>query len=140
MRMKKLMLIPTNSTFLILLAALFVSACVTYPPHRPVGVNEVAVWAGGRDGGVWVDCQDVSQGKNVFECSVFDELGVLLRQQDFRLVEVHVQNSSLPQLRFEQIARAVQLDEVRRIGFRAYDGEKLSLLNGWALIPEDSAD
>lgn len=87
-----------------------------------------------------MDCQDVSQGKNVFECSVFDELGVLLRQQDFRLVEVHVQNSSLPQLRFEQIARAVQLDEIRQIGFRAYDGEKLSLLNGWALIPEDSAD
>ena len=130
------MLIPANSTFLILLATLFVSACVTYPPHRPAGVDEAAVWAGGRDGGVWVDCQNVSQGENVFECSVFDELGVLLRQQGFRLVEVHVQNSSLPQLRFKRIARPVQLDEVHQIGFRAYDGEKLSLLNGWALVPE----
>jgi len=140
MRTKKLMFIRANSTFLILFAALFVSACVTYPPHRPAGIDEDAVWAGGRDGGVWVSCHSSSQGENVFQCSVFNELGGLLRQQGFRLVEVHVQNSSPPQLRFERIARAVQLDEVRQIGFRAYDGEKLSLLNGWALIPEDSAE
>jgi len=45
-----------------------------YPPSRPAGVPNAAVWAGGLDGGGWVTCSnEASTEYNI--CSLYDEEG-----------------------------------------------------------------
>lgn len=50
------------------------TACYrAYPPTRPSGVPAAAVWAGGLDGGGWVNCSSDSAEYNV--CTIWDEEG-----------------------------------------------------------------
>jgi hypothetical protein len=55
-------------------------------PGRPARVPETAVWNGGADGGVWVDCrEDIKRDVNI--CAVYDEWkGELIIDGDFQLV------------------------------------------------------
>jgi hypothetical protein len=54
------------------------------PPNRPANIPKSALWAGGPDGGVWIDCAVPLKG--VFKCGVYaQQTGAVLEEGDFGL-------------------------------------------------------
>ncbi len=43
------------------------------PPPRPRGLPQSAVWAGGVDGGSWLDCSKVAGSPNRWNCKLFSQ-------------------------------------------------------------------
>ena len=43
------------------------------PPERPAAVPTTAVWAGGRDGGSWIDCDPLGDGR--YYCTNYHDGG-----------------------------------------------------------------
>ena len=92
----------------VLVNVIVVGACTPdhKPPPRPLLVPQTAAWAGGADGGAWVDCwraSDVERQKDGqthqeppdrslfedrFDCRIFDERGAIQRNARFRLLDV----------------------------------------------------
>lgn len=77
------------------LCALFVAAnllgCRQHaslePRNRPIGVPSTAVWAGGADGGCYVQCS-IDKERNVNHCNVWNDFtGELATSGDFRLID-----------------------------------------------------
>jgi hypothetical protein len=95
-------------------------ACSGVPP-RPAGVPRAAVWAGGTDGGVWIDCR-VSIADNVDVCDVYDDHSGKKR------------NSGMWRLR--GLNRAATTQELQ---FEGYDGELILLRNALVLQRIDHA-
>jgi hypothetical protein len=79
-----------------------VAACTAerHPPARPLLVPQTAAWAGGADGGAWIDCwraSDVEHAKDNaphtdlddrFDCRVYDEGGGIQMKARFRMMDV----------------------------------------------------
>lgn len=87
--------------FLILLCSL---GCGVNPPPRPSNVPAEAIWAGGSDGGAWIQCSPLS-GKWEFHCIVYRDEGELWAKGTYYLRHIYwdkAQNKtiySLPQYR-----------------------------------------
>jgi len=61
----------------------------TYPPKRPVGLPSSAEWAGGRDGGAWIDCEKTNESLGSYRCSVYNETGLsILDSAPYRMFSV----------------------------------------------------
>jgi hypothetical protein len=87
------------------------------PPIRHSNVPESAVWAGGVDGGSWIDCRFDDQG-NVARCSIYDEsTGELVAQGVFSSTD-------------DEGAKAA-----RKYEFGGYDGQRIFLSGDSALEP-----
>lgn len=55
------------------------------PPSRPSHVPSAATWAGGRDGGPWINCMPTGR-QNVLRCDVYGHLsGTVLESGDYRI-------------------------------------------------------
>jgi hypothetical protein len=53
-------------------------------PSRPANIPASALWAGGQDGGVWVNCAKSSERQ--FECSIYAQsTGVLIEHGVFEV-------------------------------------------------------
>lgn len=53
-------------------------------PMRPANVAASALWAGGPDGGVWIDC--VKSAGRLFQCGIYAQYnGALVEQGQFEL-------------------------------------------------------
>src|SRR5690242_1295105 len=87
-----------------------------YPPDRPKGIPESANWAGGWDGGSWVDCS-TGATEEYNRCQIFDEQGVLIFTSGYRL---------------RNLNRAAERTELR---YRYVDGTAILLRGGLVLDP-----
>ena len=96
------------------------SACESYPPRRPFKVPSSAEWAGGIDGGEWVDC---SSGTGLYNrCAIYSQNGDLIFRSDYTLEQHH---------------RAATRSELR---YRYVDGKTILLQGGLALMPVSDAE
>ncbi len=100
---------------LLILAAAGCSSKVT-PPPKPALVPSNAVWAGGPDGGSFIEC-DVDAEHNVNRCLAYNESTGDVKGGGF--------------FQLSGPARAARSDELR---FRAFDGDRIYLEKGM-LIP-----
>lgn len=87
-----------------------------------------SAWAGGADGGTWIDCwraSDVLRAKDGaahaeldarFDCSLYDERGAIQRKGRFRMLDVDDAGALHP-----------AADARRIIRFDAYDGCRVLL-------------
>lgn len=80
----------------------FVLACTPSPsaPPRPLAVPSTAAWAGGADGGAWVDCWRVAdvlrqhdgaahpELDDRFDCTIHSERGTIDAKGRYRLLDV----------------------------------------------------
>ena len=99
--------------------AVFVGACAgpTAPP-RAQGVPLSAVWAGGVDGGAWIDCRK-GEGDGLFRCEVYDDFtAARVAEGLFRLEGVAADGSSAT------------------LRYSAFDGTRILLQGGGSLKPE----
>jgi hypothetical protein len=117
-------------TLLLLAFVFFVYACekVEMPPPRPTNVPEEAVWAGGEDGGAWIDCSlDIEKGANF--CTVyFDRDGDVWARTHFVLRDsgTGLPKSELTYSGFDGLV--IYLSEGRVLEpLRYHLGEKISL-------------
>jgi len=88
------------------------------PPPRPAGVPQSAVWAGGADGGAFIDCRVNTDGSDA--CVVYnDYTGQPWTRGEAGYV-------------LEGKARGATQDELKYLGT---DGERIFLTNGETLVP-----
>ncbi len=101
----------------------FLMACNRdYTPKRAAGVPESAVWAGGADGGAWIECQVTPNGKSN-PCKIWnDQTGALEAMGDFHM---------------EKALRAATEEELRYQGF---DGTRIHLSGDKSMVPLPGTD
>ena len=104
----------TRATLVLVLAP-FLTACSCEPPARPASVSANASWAGGPDGGGWIDCR-VSDGA-AYRCTIFDDQGELWSSGRYKLDR-------------PRAGALVPAD------YNAFDGESILLKDGGRLIPD----
>jgi hypothetical protein len=76
------------------------------PTTRPSGVPSTALWAGGADGGAYIECS-VNEERNVNHCTVWnDYTGQVAESGDFRLVKEN-RAATNTELRFRGVAGGV---------------------------------
>lgn len=108
------------------LAIVLMCSC-TRPPERPASVSKEAVWAGGADGGAWVDCgMSTKEPLTTFRCSIFHENGdPWIDDGSFALVEPTSGGYDFIEGPFH---------DVHPIGF---DGNIIDVRGSRVLIPEE---
>jgi len=108
------------------------------PPPRPPSVPEKAVWAGGEDGGAWIDCS-LDTEKNADFCTVYSDRSGEIRARTHFVLKgsgVGISEAELSYLGFDGLR--IYLKEGRYlVPLRYYRGEKLHLAPVEAL-PEES--
>ena len=127
-----------------LVATAVALACTPTPkaPRRPFGVPKTAAWAGGADGGAWIDCWRVSDVLRAeereahadvqahadmdahFDCSIFAAEGAIAKRGRFTLDDVvdgGMRVTATPR-------RVMQYD--------AWDGVRILLSDGRVLVGE----
>ena len=102
------------------ISVVMLPGCQPYPPARPYQVPSSAQWAGGIDGGAWVDCSTGSGPYN--ECQVYGEKGDLMLSSAYAL---------------EGLNRAATRSELR---YRYVDGTTILLQGGLSLIRVSSLE
>ncbi len=108
---------PSSVLTLLVTSALTlgVAACKpvpAMPPPRPASVPAAAVWAGGPDGGAWIQCTPAARD---FDCTIFHDSGDVWTKGRFRAEPASAAGKGLQ--------------------YNAYDGELIHLLNGEQLVP-----
>ena len=110
-----------SCSLIALLAVALAEACHRYPPQRPATVPPSAEWAGGIDGGEWVDCSEAVGGYN--HCQVFEETkGLLLRKSQYLL---------------KGLGRPATRSELR---YRYVSGTEILLQGGLVLVEVPSSE
>jgi len=91
--------------------------CTPKAPNRPTGVPASASWAGGWDGGAWVECR-LEPGAAANQCRVYDEIsGQVLLDAPFVL---------------RSCGKPARIEELR---YNAFDGTSIYLSTGDVLDP-----
>jgi hypothetical protein len=115
-------------------AALAVAGCQKDgAPDRPKSVPPDAVWAGGADGGAWIHCAAVRQGKpGRFFCKLFDDQAGKAWASGRFLLEATGSQGPAAAL---AAAATMTVDDLRD-RYDAFDGERILLDGGFALVPD----
>lgn len=110
--------VKKNIVFCLLLCLVLGVSCRDRSSHlRPAQVPATAVWVGGADGGVWIDCQTGKDGKSNY-CKIFNEnTGTIEAEGEFLLRGSH---------------RPATREELR---FNSFDGYVIRLEDGKVLEP-----
>jgi hypothetical protein len=87
------------------------------PPPRPSSVSQSAIWAGGADGGAFIDCRVNADGSD--SCAVYNDFTGQIWMRD----RVYVLKGQ---------SRGATRDE---LVYSGADGERIFLSNGDYLIP-----
>lgn len=121
---------------LVVVVALVAGACheAARAPTRPFGVPSYASWAGGSDGGSWIDCRRASDEQHAldgaahpeldatFHCSIYDEAGRITKRSAFELKDV------------DDAGRAHRATDPRRVmRYAGWDGVRVLLDDGRVL-------
>jgi hypothetical protein len=113
-----------SRTVAVLLCVLGLVGCGSKPsaPSRPRVVPKSAVWAGGIDGGSWIDCHPSSTPGGSFPCEIYsDQLGEREASGAFVFDRIDVHPRSIEELTSE---------------YSSWDGDRIHLRNGNALVPD----
>jgi hypothetical protein len=103
------------------------------PPKRPTEVPASAVWAGGPDGGSWIDCKSGS-AKDVYECRIYgDPKGTLWAAGNYLL-----RSSSWNEQRGS--ADYSEPGEAAPMVFNFFDGTIIHLKSPLVLVPNGVID
>jgi len=117
-----------------LLALLLVSAgCSSMrTPERPKAVPEMAVWAGGADGGAWIDCSPAAKEPYFqYNCTVYHESGTIWSSGAFIVAERRDGGHDFP-------AGGFIPPRLRR--YQDYDGRRISVSDQRSLVPSGWID
>lgn len=112
----------------IALAAIY---CGHSDPARPATVPAEATWAGGVDGGAWIQCGvRYKEPATVYECSIYSEgRGDLNTKGRFVFVRCDPNGRCTPGISL-----------MRRPRFEAFDGVRLYLASEEFLVPDGEID
>jgi hypothetical protein len=97
-------------------ASVLLAGC-NHAPKRPANVPVSSIWAGGRDGGVFIDCA-ASRNGGPNTCTVYQETGDIYMQGNFIL---------------QGQSRGAGAAELK---FNAADGSRIYLENHLVLVPQ----
>ena len=102
----------------VFIVMMYESVTPVVPPERPENVPATAVWAGGRDGGDFIDCVDFPDSSGCFDCVVYsDFVGWIEMKGIFCLDE-----------------GKISIDSLRKV-YGCYNGYWISLEDGRQLAP-----
>jgi len=102
----------------VLIVMMYESVTPIVPPERPENVPATAVWAGGRDGGVFMECLNAAETNHCFDCVVyFDHSGNIWMREIFCLDE-----------------GAITIDSLRKV-YGGYNGIWIFLKDERQLVP-----
>ena len=108
--------------FLILLTG----CATTAAPPRPQGVPTSAVWAGGADGGAWIQCKPVAKEPHLhYDCTVYFESGSVWVSGGFVVAERKSGKDEFP--------GGYWPPEIR--SFNSFDGRTIYLSETRRLVP-----
>ncbi|MEA2570524.1 MAG: hypothetical protein QOI24_2525 [Acidobacteriota bacterium] len=98
-------------------------------PRRPASVSPAAEWAGGSDGGSWIDCGQITKEPVVaFRCTMWSEAGDVVARGEF----VHARFAG---------GKWVAIGSLfTRLDYSSYDGDVIHLSGRRALIPDGDID
>jgi hypothetical protein len=113
-------------------AGFLILACTkTSPPPRPASVPKSATWAGGSDGGAWIDCRFEFKEPYVgYHCDVYKDGGAHWASGTYALVDVTFR-SNRPIYTPTSVTARVHPED-----FEAFDGDVIGLSRSRALVPE----
>ncbi len=107
----------------VLIVVMYESITPIVPPERPAKVPATAIWAGHRDGGVFIECLIAAETNHCFDCVVyFDYSG------DIWMREIFCPNEG-----------TITIDSLRKV-FGGYNGYWISLEDGRQLVPMVNRD
>ena len=111
---------------------LLVTACRVAQPERPSSVPRSAKWAGGSDGGVWIDCEYTTKEPAVgYKCRVFHDTGQVWSQGDFSLARMTKEGREFP---------AGPFVEGSIDSYEWYDGMQIHVSEDRILVPDGWID
>ena len=112
---------------------LVVLACgVARSPERPSGVPETAVWAGGSDGGAWIECRPAAKEPYLeYDCTLYHESGTIWSSGGFIVAERR-------EGRYDYPSGGFIPPRIRR--YQAYDGRRIVVSDGHFLAPRGWID
>ena len=114
-----LLLVSWFSGYLpVLIVVMYESVTPIVPPERPENVPVTAVWAGHRDGGVFIECLNATETNHCLDCVVYtDFVGLIEMRGIFCLDE-----------------GTITIDSLRKV-YGGYNGYWISLEDGRKLVP-----
>lgn len=115
-----------------LIALLPFAACAPAAPTRPSAVPQSAEWAGGAEGGAWIQCGMRTKEPHLgYECSVFNEQGAPWAIGSF----VYAERDSNGHYK-----AAMMPSPFKSLSFDGFDGERILLRKGKALVSDGTID
>ena len=121
-------------TLITAVVCLFVAACDegrVSAPARPAIIPATAVWAGGGDGGAWLDCVALERTPNRYRCTTYeDHAGSVWAEGEYVLRSAHWDQAAKKALYkpVEQMPTALQ--------YSSFDGEIIRLAQPLVLVPD----
>ncbi len=88
------------------------------PPIRPPTVPQEAIWAGGFDGGVFIDCEGATGGKSCYDCVIYFDHSGEIWMRDIYCLDTG----------------AIALDSLRSV-YSGFNGYEMALKDGRRLVP-----
>jgi hypothetical protein len=121
-------------TLLAAVVCLLGAACgeteVVAPP-RPASVPTAAVWAGGADGGAWLDCVAVQRAHSRYRCTVYNDYGgSVWADGEYVLRSVRWDDQKKKAL-FGAVNEAPTV-----LQYSSFDGDIIRLVQPLALVPD----
>jgi hypothetical protein len=118
-----------------LLSALSQGCSGRNAPERPSAVPSSAVWAGGADGGAWIDCRFASKEPHVeYACKIFGDGGRPWASGTYVLADGHYNQGRITYELAGTVARA------KPSQFEGFDGVTISLTGSRVLIPHGTIE
>jgi len=105
-----------------------ISACAfNQAPARPERVPKSAVWAGGPDGGAWIDCRPAAKEPYLqYDCTIYYESGTIWSSGAFVVAEGRAGAYRFPSGAFPPVRISQYVD---------YDGRRVFVRDGGLLLP-----
>ena len=105
------------------------------PPPRPANVPASAVWAGGVDGGAWIDCRfSFKEPFPGYTCKTFNDNGIPWTAGTYVLADVHRRDGAVTYTPAAEVARAKPSQYV------GFNGTIVELTGDRALVPDGTID
>jgi hypothetical protein len=121
-------------TIMFLFAVIACTETVTAPP-RPGNVPQSAVWAGGVDGGAWIDCRFIyKEPFPAYECSTFNDDGTPWTIGTYVLVDVRRAGATVSYAPKGELARVGPSE------YLGFSGTFVHLTGDRALVPHGTID
>src|SRR5688572_9947712 len=100
-------------------------------PARPANVPPTAVWAGGADGGAWIDCVALERAPYRYRCTTYDDHSGSMWAQGEYVLRAAQWHKDTKRVSFEP---ATQVPS--NLQYSSFDGEVISLAQPLVLVPD----